>query len=80
MGLIFAALSYQSFLERVKIITSRDDLSEEEVFTEMNKAAILSVMVTLGGRVLSKLGPEAKAIRWLVRGIVMEFGAVWYGH
>ncbi len=75
----FAGIAYKTFLDRVEQIAN-SNLPPEKMFQELNGAAVLAVLSTLGGFAITKLdlGGIGEALKALLAGWLWAFGHTWY--
>ncbi|MCF6258160.1 MAG: hypothetical protein L3K25_17985 [Gammaproteobacteria bacterium] len=77
IGAAFILLAYNSFLNRVEAISG--DLTPEQTYSELNRAAFLAVAGSFAGLALGRLGPIGGVMTWYLRGFLLAFGLTWYG-
>jgi len=77
VGAAFILLAYNSFLNRVKAISG--DLTPDQAYAELNRAAFAAVAGSVAGLALGRLGAAGAIMTWYLRGFLLAFGFTWYG-
>jgi hypothetical protein len=70
-------LAYKDFLDRVKRIAN-SNLTPEQAYRELNDAAFIAVIATVGDIALSRLSTIGEILGFLLMGWLFAFEKVWF--
>jgi len=56
-------------------------MNSSQMYAALNEASAAAVLFALGGRVVGRIGgigTVGVSLQWLLRGLSLSFGAVWF--